>query len=312
MLFPKVKLEDIYESSPGLFQNYSDEFLREIKNQRKQNVNSQIIKTSVEFYLSNFDSHSSFKSSFSAGQILKYHSQLLLEHASSEPDLTKALLDITDSIQILSSSKMNNSINELVSAHLIRSVLLKVLGDKDEALYSLKDSQHELRNLISSDLELIKLRRQEQIIHQTQLSHKFLFKDANKIKGYNLIEYYSSIKRLFEFFMNNGFIENAGRIYNNFVKTFHSVQWDLPLISHLSFLKNIGQFNILIGKKNDGIRLLKVAYNKALSLKLTGQMEQLKNLLTNYESPSEFKLVTYRSSSLLLLQLKIIDNYRKA
>ncbi|WP_417873982.1 hypothetical protein [Xanthomarina gelatinilytica] len=277
------------------FESISKKFYKSKKDEHKRIGNSHSIINSINFFLYVTENNDFSNVSYYIALIHKFKSQLLLEHASSKSDIENSLININRTIDIMSSINLNEEgVDSLISSHLIRAVLFKIMDDKDEALYSIKNSKKELKAIENSGKSLIKLNRQEQIMHQTTLSHKYLLTEAIEIRKSSAIEFYSSYKRLFEFYLNNKMYDKGIKAYSVFIKSFTDVNSELPHISKISFMKNIGQYNIAIGNEKEATRILTIALKKAMDLGLNGQIMQIQNLINSIASTKDNLLITYK------------------
>ncbi len=252
--------------------------------------NSASLSDSINYLLQNISGLKQSKQSFVLGLIHKFEAQLSLESSRNFNDLNIALTHIETAIENISIRLPGE---ELVSSHLIRAVVLKAKGDRDEAFYSLKSSKQELFKSDLNPLLLIKLNRQEQMMLQTNLSHDYMFKEAINIQDISPIEYYSSIKRLFEYYMNWEQHEKRRILYPILVKSFSKIKDRLPVISKVSFMKISAQHYILEGNKELGFRLLHIALQKSLLHNLIGQTTQLMRLFEDSNLGRKLELVTF-------------------
>ncbi len=294
MILNQDILKIVFNGNIEELNKVSKEFYYAKRHEHKKFGNAHSIITSLGYFIEKAENNKFNKLSYYLALIHKFNSQLLLDHATSKLDLNSSLYHINKTIDILSLLKLNDKgANALISSHLIRAVLLKVLNKKDEAIYSIRNSKKELRKLEEKGKTLIKLNRQEQIIHQTKLSHKKLLNEAIDIYSKDKIEFYSSLKRLFEFYLNNKMYDKSIQYYSIFIDSFTNISHRLPYISKVSFMKNIGQYNIEIGNEKEAMRLLTVALKKSIDLNLTGQIMQIKNLIKSISSKEKAKLLTY-------------------
>lgn len=265
------------------------------RHEYKRTGNSNSILDSLSYFLNIAGANKLSNASYSVALIYKFKSQLILEQAMDTIDLMQSMENINKAIEMLSSFSSNLSnegIDCLISSHLVRAVIFKVLGDKKEAFYSIDNSKRDLQKMDLLGNSLIKLNRQEQIMEQTILSHKYLMEEAMFIRKKSSIEFYSSYKRLFEFYLNNKMYDKSLKAYDTFVDSFTKVNSELPTISKISFMKNIGQYNIAIGNEKEAMKILFIALKKATELSLNGQILQIRVLIESISSNNS-SLITF-------------------
>jgi hypothetical protein len=230
-------------------------------------------------------------------KLLSVHSQMLLAIGKDELLLKSALDIICQAIEICLYNNVisEDTNNELVKNTLIFAVILKALGDFDYSIKSMNDLSHLFLNKRGiSKIELISLQRQEIMMHQTINGHKKLLEEAPFYKNLKPIEYYSTLKRILEFSMNNDMYKLASRLLPELKSSFNNVRKRLPPLSHVSFVKNLGQFNVNNGDVKLGKNLLDYALIQAQRLNFAGQYKQIDNLLKELELGEKAKLKTFK------------------
>jgi hypothetical protein len=132
------------------------------------------------------------------------------------------------------------------------------------------------------------------MMHQSIAGHKKLLEEAPFYKNLKPIEYYSTLKRVLEFSMNNDMYILASRLLPELKYAFNNVRKQLPPLSHVSFIKNLGQFNINNGDIKFGKNLLDYALIQAHRLNFAGQYKQIDNLLKELDLGAKAKLKTFK------------------
>lgn len=101
------------------------------------------------------------------------------------------------------------------------------------------------------------------------------------------MEYFGSVKRVFEFAMNTGRMDEARQILPEFRRSFSAVRRKLPALSHVSFAKNIGHFYLANGKGQAGLGVLRSSLQASEALNLHGQRRQILDLMNAGGSVSQ-------------------------
>lgn len=224
-------------------------------------------------------------------------SQMLLSIGGSKDILLESFESVNVAIDIfLSSNKISVENNkELIKNTLISAVILKALGEYDLSLNLMRDNAKILlEKRGASKIDLIMLKRQEVMMTQSLTHHKNLLEEANHYKNLNPIEYYSTLKRVLEFSMNYDMYNVAGKIIPELKRSFDVVRNELPQLSHVSFIKNLGQYYLSTNEKVFGEKLILIALSHAEKLNLKGQYKQIKAILNDYELGNKIKLNTFK------------------
>jgi hypothetical protein len=153
---------------------------------------------------------------------------------------------------------------------------------------------------VATALDLIPLRRQEIMMYQEISGYEQLAEDAVKYAVAQPLEYYRSLKRVFEFLLNEGGQQKAEQLYPEFKRAFGAVASKVPPISLISFMKNVGQYQMSLGNTQEASAVFARTLIEAKQRNLYGQVRQVKRLMQELESDnSRGKLVTFGVSSLL-------------
>ena len=292
-----LTVKDLYplleEATQEDFDSLVSWYVQDKKKEYKQFGNSDSIVDSIDLLFRIGSDLAQADSSPNWGLLHKLKARLILESSGSTNRLELASTHIQKAIDHLSLAPHNDS---LVSSHLIRAVVYKVKGEREEAFYSLRKSKQYLTSKEISSEKLIMLDRQEQMMLQSTLSHEHMFRQAIAVRENDPIEFYGSIKRVFEFYMNREFHDERRKLYPILVISFNNVRGKLPLISRVSFMKIVGQHLILDGQRSKGLKVLTVALRKAIEHGFYGQVNQLQRLYDDAHSGSKLELVTLQVS----------------
>jgi len=275
------------ENFDNLLQYFLDSKLREYR----KLGNSASLSDSIYYLIQKIEGLKQSKQSIVCGLINKFEAQLTLESTRNLEDLNLSLNFIDKAIENISIEKPSE---DLVSAHLIRAVILKAQNDREDSFYSIKSSKQELIKAGLNPKFLIKLNRQEQMMLQTNLSHEYMLTEAMSVRNVSPIEFYSSIKRLFEYYMNWNQHEKRRKLYPTLVNTFTMIKNRLPIISKISFMKISAQHHIIEGNNQLGFRLLHIALQKSLDHDLRGQSNQIIKLIDDSYDGRKLELITFR------------------
>lgn len=141
--------------------------------------------------------------------------------------------------------------------------------------------------------DLVPLYRQDMMMQQTTRAHLHLASTAAAYREAKPIEYYRSIKRVFEFLLNRGAVRHADSIYVEYRRAFLAVCNELPPLSHISFLKNIGQYLMAKGEMATAARVMERALAEARARHLNGQVRQIVAMLAAARGGNMGHLATF-------------------
>ncbi|HET9897363.1 MAG TPA: hypothetical protein VFQ44_20730 [Streptosporangiaceae bacterium] len=120
--------------------------------------------------------------------------------------------------------------------------------------------------------------RQRVMMRQSLEEHIVLLNEAHKYKYSHPLEYYRTLKRVVEFFANNGFVESSMLLRNEFMFAFAQSSDRMPEIGKVSFARDFAQLSALRGELGMAKKLAIAAMRRAESAALFGQVRQLKVL----------------------------------
>lgn len=161
-------------------------------------------------------------------------------------------------------------------------VLKKALGHYDDSISGMRQEKDWLLSRKGvSPVEVVMLDRQEILMQQEASGFRGLLDAAPGYATVKPIEYYATVRRVFEFCLNKQLMANARQLFPEFRRAFRSVAAQLPMLSHVSFAKNVGQFALLIGRVPEAERILSRALHWSKVLHLHGQERQITSLLEN-------------------------------
>ncbi len=279
------------------FNNALAPIVKKIKIEYKQGANPNIILSYCLKLTNELNSNSKYYNSIEIAKVLSIQSQMLLAIGASRELLSQALTFINETIDICYRiNEFNLEINkELVKGTLILAVILKALGNYDESFKEInKNSSLLLNKRGIAKLELIPLQRQEIMMTQSDVGHKKLLSEVSIYKDLEPVEYYSTLKRVFEFSMNKNMYEVAGKLIPSLKESFHNVRNKLPILSHVSFVKNIAMYYLTTKESEYGVALLEALLLKANDMSMIGQVNQIESLLQQYRDGGAINLKTFK------------------
>lgn len=187
-------------------------------------------------------------------------------------------------------------IKALSSIYLMKSISEKAKRESDKAYMTLEEVERDPWIMKKDDLLLMTpVFRQRMMMEQTVASHMKLLERASLLKKVNPLEYFRTIKRVFEFCINSGNTVAAEKLIKEVLLAYNGIKTDVPPITKISLLKNMGQANVLFGEKELAISQLQNALRDARYYKLEGQVTQIKNLISAaHEGNVVGKLTTFR------------------
>ena len=210
---------------------------------------------------------------------LSYVAELCL--ACGQVDLlVGSLLEQAENHASKSPCESDIRIRMLANIYLLRSIAEKALGKQSEALHLLSVLNND--NWVKKNEKrylLISIHRQRVMMEQSFQAHMDLLKIAVKIKNVAPLEYYRTIKRVFEFATNNGYLDSVKRLMPFLLCAFVDIQNQVPVLSKISLLKNLGQANGLLGNYLLAKNQLDCALDIALNKELKGQVVQINHIL---------------------------------
>lgn len=234
--------------------------------------------------------------SFQFARLLSFLSQMLLNQGKDQLTLSLALEYIQRAIEIIFC--MNVVSDEIIKEHiksaLFLGVIQKSLGQFEESILGMRETSKFLTERKGvTKIDLIPLERQEIIMQQSIRGHQKLVDEASQYRRSLPIEYYSTIKRIFEFMMNTGQYSKTKVLFPEYRRAFASVSGRLPPLSHISFLKNASQFYSISGETPRAIAILRTILREARQRNLFGQERQILFMLNEMEAGEKVELVTF-------------------
>lgn len=224
--------------------------------------------------------------------------EMLLAQGKDSPSLNLAIFYSELAIETLKNveSISDNLIQTMAYSALMLGVAKKALGHYDDSLKNMRSiATYLTRKRSASKLDLIPLSRQEIIMQQTDKGHVQLLGDAIQYKMFKPCEYYSSLKRVFEYLLNKGRVNEAGQLFPELKRAFLFIKHQLAPISVISYLKNVGQYSLVIGDSGAASKLYETALSEARRLNLYGQVRQLTQLIQELKTGrSQSNLVTFK------------------
>lgn len=239
----------------------------------------------------------SHKTSFPFAQLLSIQGQMLLSIGKNKDLLKEALANINKAIEICYNIKdFSIEINkEIVKNTLVQAVILKALGEFADSIKSMNENSKILLDKRGiSKVELIMLQRQEIMMNQSEKGHFKLLEEVPYYKNLKPVEYYSTLKRIFEFAVNKDMYSLAIKLIPELKESFVNVKEQLPRLSHISFLKNIGHFYLNTKDSALGLKILESALIQANQLGLFGQINQINSIIDEFHNGEKAILPTFK------------------
>ncbi|HYD16301.1 MAG TPA: hypothetical protein VEA77_07870, partial [Hyphomicrobium sp.] len=235
-------------------------------------------------------------SSFQYTKLLALMAEMLVEEGRDEGRLSLALEHIEAAIETLNRVPVMSEevLGTYVSCYLYRSVIQKALGNYDVSISGLVSSRRTLVSKMEmSNIDLIMLERQEVIMLQDMRLYRRLAENAASYAVLRPMEYYGTVKRIFEFCVTSGKLEDADKMLPEFKRAFDVISNRLPPISKIAFYRDIGLFLMCCGKTKSAESILRPALQRARSLNLHGQQRQITGIIGGGPSTS-VSLPTFR------------------
>lgn len=226
---------------------------------------------------------------------LSYVAELYIAHGSINPKI-KSILDLAEKNAEKAPCSIHIRINVLANIYLLRSISEKALGNTVEAynLLSATKSDKWIKSN-SNDYSLVAINRQQVMMTQSFQNHIDLLKTAEKFSNISPLEYYRTIKRVFEYAINRGYKDSTIKLMPRLLLAFSYIQNSVPPIVKISLLKNLGQANAILGDKSLAIKQLNEAIKEANNKELKGQIIQIKRIIEAIkEGNAVGSLVTFK------------------
>lgn len=219
--------------------------------------------------------------SFQFAQLQAFIAEMLLAEGRSADRLHAAIRRVECATDIMYSVPVvcTDVIRAEVSAALLHAIARKALGQFDEGVRWLRGTTTYLaKNRSAMHPDLVPLFRQEIMMHQHVAGHQKLLDESVHYRALRPLEYYRSLKRVFEFLSNRGQMRAAEQLFPEFKRSFAAVANLAPPISHVSFLKNVGHYVANRRQKQPALEIFARAQATAERLKLAGQARQIAHL----------------------------------
>ena len=223
---------------------------------------------------------------------------MLIASASSIADIRQASEQLDKALSVISELDLSKSSprEAYVGAVLLAGVARKAVGQFDEAISFLRRSKAQLlRAGSTSVVEMVPLVRQEVIMQQDDAGHRMLASQALLYRNTHPLEYYGSVKRVFEYVLNRGRLREAEQLYPEMRRSYLRVSRRVDPVGQVSFLKNIGQLEIERGNVERASRILGRAHIHAQQTMLWGQARQIQYMLDRIVNAIQGgRLITFR------------------
>lgn len=271
--------------------------IRWLKEEYRQTGNPRLIYLAGSSYIHLLEPLPSTRSSFQYARLQSLLGDMLIAQGDSSETLYVAVQHIETALETMArvGTISEETLREHIRCALLLGVARKALGEFDESLLIMRKLSKVFLDIASAtEIDLTPLRRQEIMMHQTTDGHRQLAEEAVRYRTLRPLEYYRSIKRVFEFVMNKGGASEAEQIYPEFRRAFANVSNRADCLDHVSFAKNVGQFLITQGQFKAATVVLNRSLEESRRLNLYGQVRQIETLVQELESGnSRGKLITF-------------------
>lgn len=271
--------------------------IRWLKEEYRQTGNPRLIYLAGSSYIHLLKPLPSTRFSFQYARLQSLLGDMLIAQGDSPETLYVAVQHIETALETMDRVGTVNeeTLREHVWSVLLLGVARKALGEFDESLSIMRKLSKVFIDIASAtEIDLIPLRRQEIIMHQTIAGHRQLAEEAVRYRTLRPLEYYRSLKRVFEYVMNKGGVSETEQIYPEFRRAFANVSNRIDCLSHISFAKNVGQFLITRGQPETAAIVLNRSLEESRRLNLYGQVRQIETLMQELDSgTSRGTLVTF-------------------
>lgn len=210
---------------------------------------------------------------------LAYAAELWIACGDVSPYVDK-LLDLAEKHASKAPCRNDARIHSLANIYLLRSISEKALGNPVEAFKVLSTVSKNNWIMKNGSIRLLMpIDRQKVMMRQSLQGYIELLYSAQAIKYDDPLEYYRSMKRVFEFATNNGLHKSVKKLMPDLLKSFSVINQAVPPISKVSLLKNLGQANALLNNFPLAKIQLRAALKAAEGKKLSGQITQIHQLI---------------------------------
>lgn len=215
----------------------------------------------------------------SVANFTSYIAELIIASGMINSDVER-LLEISEAHARRSPCRDDIRIKVLANVFLLKSISEKARKQQDEAYLTLERAEQDLW-ISEKDISLMMtpVYRQKMMMEQTAASHQKLLARALVLKHSHPLEYYRTLKRVFEFTINSGDQAMSRLLMPELQLAFSAIQNQVPKITAISLLKNFGQANALLGNSDLAKRQLDIAVCEAQAYGLNGQVVQINRLL---------------------------------
>jgi hypothetical protein len=127
-------------------------------------------------------------------------------------------------------------------------------------------------------------------------AHAWFADYAADLKGASPSEDYRSVKRVFEFVLNQGAVRAAEPLFQSLLETFGAIADHVAPLARISFIKNVGQFRALQGNTAQAAVILRAARRGAEKRHLRGQIRQIDAMLMLIDAGEQPVLNTFHAA----------------
>lgn len=218
----------------------------------------------------------------SVAALESFIADVLISVAQSAPELHQALELSSRALVRLESIRIRSEEIRSLAVHtaLLNGIAHKAIGDRDEAFAAIERHTSRLVARLDIDwLHAIPLRRQVVLMSQSNTNFSALAQEAIAYKTLRPVEYYTSLKRFFEYLLNHHKVDLARTTFPLLREAYSLASHGLAPTAHVSFLKNSGQYLLIDGYPRKGSELLLQALRPAAQFSMHGQVRQINHLL---------------------------------
>lgn len=172
----------------------------------------------------------------------------------------------------------------LINAKLYEAVGLKAIGNQEEAIRVLRRGKKEMRwRFDLPEAWMIKLARQEALCLQDSVAFEKLLLSADGYARSMPLEFFRTVKRAFEFQVNQGLRGDEDRLFKLFCWAARRAEGLVSPLQKISALKNAAQYFGARGERERALNILRDTLSFARALGYEGQVLQLERLKLDVE-----------------------------
>ncbi len=301
LVVPILVPADVQEEWDGDQRQYELFLAREhveLLRAHRSGVNTSTILLAVESVLAATASIRHASRSFERARLTSFASKLYIERGTAT-DVQRSLELAADAINIFERSPVvaPATVDDVSEAALYAVVALKALGEVDESIFLGRSFVEDIvHSRIGNRFDVMPLIRQEQMMQQTKSSHERMAAEAPEYRNAKTREYYRTLKRLFEWSLNHGRRREAEALLPELRRAYRVILPRSEPIVRVSFMKNMGQYELAWGNRADARRILSAALVVARQFGMKGQERQILALIDQMDGGVRGALPTFSVS----------------